>query len=493
MRVDARTPVIVGAAQFSRRADPLEEASEPAEMMDEALRRAEVDTSARGLLARTDSIRVVGCVSWGYGDPGAVVAERLGARPRETLTTTSGGNSPQMLVNHTCRGIQRGELGVTLIAGAEAVHTRRRARRKGVRLPWSDRRDDPRPSVLGDSRDARHPGEVERGPDVPLDHYPLFEQALRGRRRASRDQHLTRVAELWSRFSRVAARNPHAWTRTAFSSEELLSDAHGNRLVALPYRKLMTANIDTDQAAALVLCPAGLADELGVPRDRWVFPHSGVDANDHWFVSERPELDASPAIRIGGAAALALAGVATVDLEHVDLYSCFPSAVQIAARELGLPLDRDLTVTGGLSFAGGPANNYTTHSIASTVELLRERPEATALCTAIGWYCTVHAFGVYSGTPPAGGFRSSNPQDRIDALPSIRLDREHTGPVTVESYTVRYSRDERAEVGLVACRTPAGARAWGASRDPTTLAALETEDLLGADAHLEPDGLVRLG
>jgi acetyl-CoA C-acetyltransferase len=38
---------------------------------------------------------------------------------------------------------------------------------------------------------------------------------------------------------------------------------------------------------------------------------------------------------------------------HVDLYSCFPSAVQIAAAEIGCPTQRDLTVTGGLTFAGG--------------------------------------------------------------------------------------------------------------------------------------------
>lgn len=492
MPIDPRTPVIVGVAQFSRRADRLEEAGEPAEMMVEALRRAELDASAPGLLARADSVRVVECVSWRYGpDPAAAVAERAGARPRETVTTTSGGNSPQMLLNATAEGIRRGELGLTLIAGAEAVHTRRRARRQGVRLPWSERRADPDPLVLGDPRDARHPAETDRGFDIPLDYYPLFEQALRARRGATSEDHLAAIARLWSRFSEVAAANPHAWSRRSFSPRELLSAEDGNRLVALPYRKLMTANIDTDQAAALVVCPAAVADDLGVPRDRWVFPHSGVDAHDHWYVSERPDLGASPAIRIGGRTALELAGTAADELDYVDLYSCFPSAVQIAAHELGLSLERDLTVTGGLSFAGGPANNYVSHSIASTVELLRERPDATALCTAIGWFCTVHAFGVYSGTPPPDNFRYSNPQDRIDALPSLRLDREHTGPAVVESYTVRYSRDEAPEVGRVVCRTPAGARAWAATRDPDTVAVLESEDVLGVEAHVDADGDLR--
>ena len=72
-----------------------------------------------------------------------------------------------------------------------------------------------------------------------------------------------------------------------------------------------------------------------------------------------------------------LAGIGVDDLSHVDLYSCFPSAVQIAARELGLGVDRDLTVTGGMSFAGGPWNNYTMHGIAAMSDgldvLRRER------------------------------------------------------------------------------------------------------------------------
>ena len=89
-------------------------------------------------------------------------------------------------------------------------------------------------------------------------------------------------------------------------------------------------------------------------------------------------LYSSDVIRECGAAALEAAGIGIDELRYVDLYSCFPSAVQIVAAELGLPLDRDLTVTGGLTFSGGPWNNYVTHSIARMVGLLRQDPEATA-------------------------------------------------------------------------------------------------------------------
>ena len=184
-------------------------------------------------------------------------------------------------------------------------------------------------------------------------------------------------------------------------------------MVSFPYPKLMNANDRVDQGAALILCSLGAARDAGVPSDRLVFPVSGTDAHDHWFLSDRENLRSSPAIGIAGRRALSLAGLGVDDVAHVDLYSCFPCAVQIAAHELGLALDdpgRSLTVTGGLGFAGGPGNNYVSHSIASMAERLRADPGSTGLVTGLGWYSTKHAVGVWSTTPPATGFRHESPR-----------------------------------------------------------------------------------
>ena len=113
------------------------------------------------------------------------------------------------------------------------------------------------------------------------------------------------------------------------------------------------------------------------------------------------------------------------DIAHLDLYSCFPSAVQIAARELGLAIDepgRALTVTGGLTFAGGPGNNYASHAIATLMPRLRAEPEAYGLATAVGWYLTKHAVGIYSACPPREPFRTLEPQP---SLPQARTAVEH--------------------------------------------------------------------
>ena len=173
-------------------------------------------------------------------------------------------------------------------------------------------------------------------------------------------------------------------------------------MIGLPYPKLMNSNNDVDQAAALLMCSVERARSLGIPEDRWVFPHAGADCHEHPFVSNRWSLADTPAIRAGGRTVLELAGVGMDDIEVVDLYSCFPSAVQLGAAALGLDLDRQLTRTGGLSFAGGPWNNYVMHAIATVMADLRDRPGAKGLVWANGGYVTKHSFGVYATEPAAG-------------------------------------------------------------------------------------------
>jgi acetyl-CoA C-acetyltransferase len=195
-------------------------------------------------------------------------------------------------------------------------------------------------------------------------------------------------------------------------------------MVSFPYTKLMNANLQVDQAAGFIVCSHDAAIAAGVPEDRMVFPHSGADAFDHWYVSNRWDLHSSPAIVAAGRAALELAGVGIDDIALVDLYSCFPAAVQIGAAALGLPLfgDRPLTVTGGLTFAGGPGNNYVTHSIATMVERLRQGDAATVgLVTALGWYITKHSVGVYGTSPPMRKTRSTRSR-------SVRSSPTSTGP-----------------------------------------------------------------
>ena len=197
---------------------------------------------------------------------------------------------------------------------------------------------------------------------------------------------------------------------------------------------------------------------------------------------------ASPARR-----ALELAGIDVDDLAHVDLYSCFPSAVQIAAAELGLDLDRPLTVTGGMSFAGGPWNNYPMHAIATMAGLLRDDPGALGLCTANGGYTTKHAFGIYGATtarPRASATTTCRP--RSTPPPAGR--RPTTTPGRSPSRATRSCTTARASPrrALFALLTAEGARTWGTTHDGATMDELIATEAVGHGADLDADGHVHL-
>jgi acetyl-CoA C-acetyltransferase len=493
--LDPRLPVLIGVGQLNQRVDDGDPAIEPAELMAEGLRRAAADAGAPDALTGADSIRVICELSWRYRDPGALVASLVGAEPRDTALTVMGGNYVQTVVNQTAADIQAGRADLVLLTGGEAWRTRTAARRSDADLGWTAQPESVEPArTIGDDESLGHPAEFARGVVMPVHIYPMLDIALRAHDGLTPEEHRARIASLWSRFSDVASTNPHAWIQRSYTSEQIATPSPTNRMIGFPYTKLMNSNNMVEQGAGLILCSVERAEALGVARDRWVFVHSGADAHDHWYVSNRADLHSSPAMRFAGKAALDGAGVTVDDLAHVDLYSCFPSAVQIAARELGLGLDRQLTVTGGMSFAGGPWNNYVMHSVATMAERLREDAGAFGLCTANGGYITKHAFGVYSTAPPASGrFRHAEPQEQVDRLPSRELDESHVGAVTIETYTVMHDRDGQPERGLVACLTPDGRRTWGSSTDASTMKALVTDEMVGREATLDADGDLQIG
>ncbi len=496
MTLDPRTPVIVGGGQYLHRADGVDDALEPTALMERAIDAAATDAGLAGPPA-VDSIRVVSLFSWRYGNPAWVLADRLRLTPAELAYTSAGGNTPQSLVNTTALDLAAGRLDAAILVGGEAWRTRTRARRDGIALDWSTAPADLAPVMIGVDLDMTHPAEAERGVYLPVQIYPMFETAIRAASGRTPDDHLDAVCELWAGFSEVAAKNPYAWLRDVKSAEEIRTISPANRLVGLPYRKYMNSNNDVDMAAALIMCTADTARRLGVAEDRWIFPHAGTECHEHPYVSNRDTFARTPAIEIGGRRVLELAGLGLDDIALVDLYSCFPSAVQLGAQSLGLPLTdstRPLTRTGGLCFAGGPWNNYVMHAIATVVAELREQRDASAFIWANGGYATKHAFGVLATTPPPAGFRHDEPQAEIDALPSRPLAEsgDAAGPVTIEAYTVMHARDGTPEQAIATGLLSDGRRAWGLSDDAAVMGALSDGEWVGRTARLDAEGALLL-
>jgi acetyl-CoA C-acetyltransferase len=194
-----------------------------------------------------------------------------------------------------------------------------------------------------------------------------------------------------------------------------------------------------DMASAVLMCSVDVARSAGIPTDRMVFPQACTTSHETWSVTERRRLHEAPALVAAGRAALDAAGLQIDQIEHIDLYACFPSIVQISAAALGLSLERPLTVTGGLGFAAAPIANSSGHAIAAMVPLVREG--GRGLVHANGGCATKHAFGIYADNPPEQ-FRFIDCSDDVDheARPSGPSELA-TDAGTEEASTVSYDRN----------------------------------------------------
>ncbi len=461
-------PVIIGVGQLTNRLKSVEEAIEPAEMMAAVAQAAAADAGKPALLSQLDSVQVVNIIAWQYPDAPALLAERIGARPAHTLYSGIGGQTPQQLINQTAQAIAEGRIRLALIAGVEAMQSRRLARKTDHKFDWT--RGAPE-RMEGDNRNGFNEVEARHAVTRPVNVYPLFENAIRAHLGHGIDEHQARLGALYARFSAVAADNPHAWFPEAHSSNEITTVSPNNRWVGFPYPKLMNAIMEVDQAAAVIMTGSQTARELGIPEDRWIYLRGCGDANDKWFVSERVNYHSSPAIREATQRALGMAGIGVDDVSALDLYSCFPSAVQMGLDALGIAADdpRPLTMTGGLAYAGGPGNNYVMHSVARMVERLREKRDEYGLVTALGWFATKHSAGLYSARPPSGEWRRSDPsvdQATIEAAESPPFADAPEGAATVETYTVLFNRDGEPEQAIVIGRLESDSHARFVANTP---------------------------
>jgi acetyl-CoA C-acetyltransferase len=461
-----RSAVLIGVGQRTVRPGergvgdlPLEGASDPLALLEAAARAAFADAGlAQAGIDAVDTIGLVDALAWPAKNPVRLLAEKLGAKPKRELVTKVGGETPLLLLNHVARAIERGDIDVALLGGTHVIKTLRSASAKGVKLalPLGGEGE---PTAITENKAGTSARENEYGLMLPASVYPLFENAVRARRGRSLEAHRRAMGALMEPFTRAAAANPYAWFPVERSADELTKPTAANRMVAFPYTKFLNAVIETDQAAALLVCSEEAARRLGVPAEHLVHWWGGGNAvEDPWYPTERPDFADCPALARAARGALADAGVALSDLARFDLYSCFPVAVELACRLLGLAEDdpRGLTVTGGLPYAGGPGNAYCLHSTAGMVERLRA-DGGVGLVTGNGWYLTKHSATVL-GAEPRDGAHAGDAPPAPAAPPKIAFADTAEGEGVLETYTVLHDRAGAPERGVVVGRQPDGRR-----------------------------------
>ena len=183
-------------------------------------------------------------------------------------------------------------------------------------------------------------------------------------------------------------------------------------------------------------------------------------------------------MRVLGDAASERIGRPLVECEHAELYSCFPLAVRVQQRELGLPVDGTPTITGGMAFAGGPFNSFVLQATAAMARRLREQP-GLGLVTTVSGMLTKPGLAVWSsepdGQPPLVDDLAAAASA---ATETIHVTRGHEGPATMAACTVTYAGMEPKELVAI-LDTDDGNRVIAKSSDADLMKRAVSEELVG--------------
>lgn len=354
--LDPRTPVLVGSAAITQRENDPTKARDAIGLMADTLRAAAGNAggaAAQRLLTKADVVYATQG-SWKCQDPARMVSEELGVAPHTVYAEL--GVLQQTLFTRACTSIAAGEASVVLITGGEARARMASAKRQGVPVATEREAEKPADTVLSPAQQVINQLEIDRQLYVAARQYGMIETALRAAAGQSIEEHAREVAALWDGFAAIAATRPEAWKREVTPLGDGMATPR-NPWYSWPYTKQHVSYWTVDQAAGFILCSVEAAESAGIARDHWVFPHAAVESNAMIMLTERTEPHRSPAITANRRALTELTGIAPADADFVDLYSCFPSAVRVQAAELQLASDCPLTLTGGMSFGGGPLNN----------------------------------------------------------------------------------------------------------------------------------------
>jgi acetyl-CoA C-acetyltransferase len=472
--VEPRQPVLVGLGAAATSASVVD-------LMTDAVIAAAADAGAPRLLAGLDCIAVPQG-SWSLTDPGRTVARRVGSPQARTLLCEIG-VSQQEVINHALAAVAAGHAETIVVAGAEA---RAWARDGGVE---ADEDVQPPDDVLTRPPDFVAPVEIAAGMVWPVaQQYALIENALAAAEHLSSDRQRDEIAALWARCNAVATHNPEAAFPQPRDATEIATPGPHNRPLAYPYNRWHASQWTVNQSSALLICSAERARAAGVPSERWLFPHVALHSSAAVTVTARRHLEAWPAMGVLGRAAAQAIGVPLHELPLAEVYSCFPAAVRVQQRELGLDPAGTPTLTGGMAFSGGPFNHYVLQSLRVLGDRLRGDPAARGLITTVSGMLSKPGLAVWSATPPAAGPGATLRGDlaaettaATEVVPVTGAPPSDTVAATVVSFTVTYGGDGGFDPvrTVVVADLPDGVRTAATCEDSETARLAVTEGLIG--------------
>ncbi|EXJ72739.1 uncharacterized protein A1O5_03886 [Cladophialophora psammophila CBS 110553] len=451
-------PIVVGVGDFVNRSTSVADAQEPLTLILNSIAIALEDTGLaqdkrQQLQSAIDSIEVVRTWTWPYDDLPGDIGRRLGVDARHRFYSDHGGNKPAKLFDQAARRISAGQTKVAVVTGGEALAslTACAATKKLPPPGWTKTRERVDTPFTPTRRDLGKDIGAIHSIGAPIHIYPLFENAFRAHRGQSIAENHDESAQLYAEFAQVAEKQPYAWNygKPAATKEVIGTVTKRNRMICFPYPLLMNAFNTINLAGACILTSTVYAEELGIPKEKWIYALGGAGTQDSNHFWERPNYFTSPSIERSIDAALRVSGLTKEDIDLFDFYSCFPIVPKIAASHLNLPIThgtKPITLLGGLTSFGGAGNNYSMHAITEMTRQLRKGKGRHGLILANGGVMTYQHVLCLSTTRRRGGFpypdRDPLPEFVTD-LPVPKVDAKVEGEheAVIETYTVEFNRD----------------------------------------------------
>ena len=384
--------VVIGISAIQQKGD-FANLDEALFLMDQAVKEALSDSGNKLVKDHIDEIRIPKGF-WRYRDPGKWIAKNNDFKNMPTTYITKIGVLQQNLINEACLKIEKGEINASIILGGEARY--KQLRSVIEKKEYSETKLNENPDFYIKAKEDLYGEEefAELGA-MAVGYYAAIETAIRKNDAEKIDEHQNNIAAMYEEFSKIASNDENGWIDNPYSKEEILDNSKKNKMLAYPYNKLHCTSWNVNQSAALIVCSEELANKLEIAKNKRVYPITSSENNHMIAIQQRPKLYDSLGMKYAANSISKVIERLGITLDAYDLYSCFPAAIKMFSKSLGLDNKISKTITGSMAYAGGPLNSFVLHSTVKMIQRIRTSEVSFGLVTGISGMMTKQSFCVW--------------------------------------------------------------------------------------------------
>ena len=300
----------------------------------------------------------------------------------------------QNLINEACQKIETGEINASIILGGEARFKQLRAVIE--KKEYFETKLDENPDFyIKAKEDLYGDDELAELGAMAVGYYATMETAIRKNDGEGIEEHQNNIALMYEEFSKIASENKDGWLNHPYAKEDILETSKKNKMLAYPYNKLHCTSWNVNQSAAIIICSEELANELEIDNKKRVYPISSSENNHMIAIQQRPKLYESLGMTYAAKSINKMIERLDIKLDAYDLYSCFPAAIKMFTKSMGLDSEIPKTVTGSMPYAGGPLNSFVIHSTVKMIQKIRALEVKYGLITGVSGMMTKQSFCIW--------------------------------------------------------------------------------------------------